>query len=238
MQHCACIGIQIVIYNSTEKSFYNYPRIRVVRGNGSMDEKRKKSFLFFGSLFVAVIFLSSYASFGSNGNPLQSNSTTTINLNVVTNYASGNVNGTILKYSNHFSISAANGTNATALADLINKLEANSSITRYSGGNLSYSIDQGTMNAFDIYKLLRSNNINASFSVTSVVKLPAEAYLSNQQYSYYTVLPNANYSLSLPSLLSIGSNVPIHIITSVIYKNNSGVYKILTPTTMNVTLKQ
>lgn len=237
MQHCACIGIQIVIYNSTEKSFYNYPHHRVVRGNGSMDEKRKKSFLFFGSLFVAVIFLSSYASFGSNGNPLQSNSTTTIKLNIVTNYASGDVNGTIRNYSKHFSISAKNGTNATTLADLINKLEANNSINSYSGGNLSYSIDQGTMNAFDIYKLLQSNHINASFSVTSTVKLPAEAYLRNQNYSYYTVLPNATYKFPLSSLLSIGSNVPVHIIATGIYQSNSSVFRI-SPGSIHVTLKQ
>ncbi len=236
MPHCACIGIQIVIYNSAEKSFYNYPCHRVACGNGSMDEKRKKSFLFFGSLFVAVIFLSSYASFGSNGNPLQSNSTTTIKEPTFPGLASAYVNGTILKYSNHFSISAANGTNATMLADLINKMEANNSIYSYSGGNLSYSIDQGTMNAFDIYKLLRSNNINASFSVTSIVKLPAKAYLNTSSNSYYTVLPNATYPLSLPSLLSIGSNVPIHILATGIYQNNSSVYKV-SKGNIKVTLK-
>ena len=237
MQHCACIRIQIVIYNSTEKSFYNYPCHRVVRGNDSMDEKRKKSLLFFGSLFVAVIFLSSYASFGSNGNPLQSNSTTTIKSRYVIPYATADVNGTIVGYSNHFSISASNGTNETLLAAIVNKLEANSSIYSYTGGNLSYSIDQGTMNAFEIYDLLRSNHINASFAVTTVVRLPAEAYLRSYNQSYYTVLPNATYSIPMPSLSSIGSNVPVHVLATNIDSENGSVFRIPAGN-INVTLKQ
>ena len=190
-----------------------------------MDEKKRKSFLFFGSLFVAVIFLSSYASFGSNGSPLSSNKTTTIPVSDIVNPAFSYVNGTVVGYSNKFTVSALNGTNQSSLYNLISNLEANASIDSFSGSEPSYVLDQGTMNAYNVSTLLRASGINASVKAQMQLRLPSNALFSKSGQTFYTILPNSTYSVSSSNITQIGGKIPLKL-SAILYTTNGSVFQI------------
>ncbi|MEM3841190.1 MAG: hypothetical protein QXN59_00635 [Candidatus Micrarchaeaceae archaeon] len=190
-----------------------------------MDEQKKKKFLFFGSLFVAAIFLSSYASFGNNGSPIQSNSTTTISSSRIVPIAIGYVNGTVVGYSNSFSLRANNGTNKTLLSNFVNKLEANGSINSFSVSGGSYLLDQGTMDAYNVSSLIAYDRLNATVSADLLVKLPHSALLSNNNNPYETLLPNFTYSISSSNIIKAGSQIKLKLL-AVIYTDNGTLFKV------------
>ena len=163
--------------------------------------ERKKLIELIGSIFVAFIFISSYAAFGvspsSQGPKPKSNST---QLRFI--YASAFANATIYNFSNTFTISYKcddSKVNAT-----LQSLESNGSVANYYqiSPNSIY-VDSGTMSTASLLSYL-SNTLNSSctsLSATAKVALPSKL-------SFYFPSSRSSFALSIPSSMRYYS-VPV-----------------------------
>ena len=75
-----------------------------------MEAKKKRLIFLFGSILVAIIFLSSYAAFSNNGSPT---SVTTTAKAQSTVFVTGDTNGLITNYSDVALVSILNNSNFT-----------------------------------------------------------------------------------------------------------------------------
>lgn len=193
-----------------------------------MDQKKKQIIFLLGSIFVAVIFLSSYAAFSSNGGSSTVTSTlksqvtvpTFGNSNaVIVNYSTTNANVTIY---NHFNSSKTN------ITKIFSQLQANGSIQSYSStSNNVYQIVLSTLSPYQLQQIIynKTGLSNSSINVSSVtyVKLPSNVTLYTSTNIPVVVFPpKTNYSVYLKNVKKIGARINVSI--SALLTRNGSIY--------------
>ncbi|MDE1761844.1 MAG: hypothetical protein KGH78_01470 [Candidatus Micrarchaeota archaeon] len=194
-------------------------------------------------LFIAVIFIASYAAFGSNALPQTGSTTTTIRPPAQTVYASTNLNGTIGGYGQVFNILVGcNATLSPAASDnvslLLTKLEANNSIYNYySPNSTSFSVLVGKLNSYQSSSYISSRLSNStqscvSFSGQQRVSLPGSINFQvvGQQGAQSVTVPvppsYRNYTIQ-SKLYPTGSRIPLRV--AALLTQNGSIYS------MNIT---
>jgi hypothetical protein len=173
---------------------------------------RKKMIELVGALFVAAIFLTSYAAFSGNS----SRNTTSTSSTVATYYAVGSTNAAITGYNNTLFVNVScKGTLQNQTVDKINavatQLENNGSVLTYSSSGNSFQIGPQNMNSkkiYDyIYTKLDSNSTNCTvFSTTATVELPGLIQMDVQGQS---ITANVPYSVALQQIsLTLNQSMP------------------------------
>lgn len=187
-----------------------------------MNSKTKKLLIFLGTLFVAISFISGYASVNNNYN-ISSTSTTSVPAKA--DFASGVVNGIVSGYSNSATLrlngSTANSNTANEVSGLLVELQDNGTINSYdnNGFNNSYQVFLSTINAYQFAELVNSklsSNTITIVNASSTVTLPSKVTLSvNGQQVPNILLTLRNYSVNLSPLKAINSTVRVKINTLV-----------------------
>ena len=191
-----------------------------------MDKKTKKIFLFLGALFVAVIFLSSYGSFGNNR--LATSSTTTV-ASITTYPVFGSSTATITGYFPNATItfnSSSSGTGAAVMKTL-SELQANGSISYYDmPKNGSYTVILSEIDAYSLQVML-NNAVNSSnaivVSAETHILLPSNITLYYKNNPVKIYLNNRNKSVSETVLRSLGSKINVSI--QALVTNNGTLYE-------------
>ncbi|MCL4363456.1 hypothetical protein M1439_03350 [Candidatus Marsarchaeota archaeon] len=176
-----------------------------------VSENKKKKIMFIGSMVVALMFISSYASFGNNN---ISTSTTTIQKSAGPEYyVSGEVNATIIGYSQNalLKIFSNSSSMQKSIASTLSRLETNASISNYAQVTDGYDIVTGNMDAYALQHYF-SNSYgasNVSVSAKSTVKLAPNVVL------YYLGRPigvatAGTYNISISPLIANGSVVALN----------------------------
>jgi hypothetical protein len=176
-----------------------------------MEGKAKRLIYGIGSLFVAVIFIMSYAAFSNNGT--NSSSTTTIGA-ANTVYVYGTANGLIVNYSYSAYISTAGGTPSSGLNATLSALEANGTISNFVPLNsTSYEAILSGMNPYQLYLYLsKALSGNVLVGGYAYVRLPATVSMYYSASSPVPVaLPAKNYTVFLPRVAPVNSSVPMKI---------------------------
>jgi hypothetical protein len=186
-------------------------------------QQRKKTLLFIGAMIVAVMFVTSYAAFGTNG----SVPTTSTTIKQATYVVFGSVNAVIIGYGSSLNVALINKSLGNMLNSTLSNLEANSIITNYvptpggvvvyAPGNSPYVVQQAFFGSFP------ANSI--AINGTELVKLPQSFTL----FYYGTairVYPNAtNFTVPSQLLKKIGANTTVRVQAltlpnGFVYKNN------------------
>lgn len=189
-----------------------------------MDEKKKKFILFLGSVFVAVIFLTSYASFGNN-RAMTTSATTTV---IVRSFpAFGSSTATVTGYgaAAHVGIGANASAASNAMPGLLSILQSNGTINNYIGSNRSYEVYSSKIDAYALQGLLRSavNQSNAiTVTATAYIRLPQNLTLYYSTYPINVYLNGRNYSVNMTNLKAVGSTVNVSV--SALVTSNGLVY--------------
>lgn len=177
-----------------------------------MEDKTKKIIFFIGSLFAALIFITSYAAFGNNSNTTTS-TTTVSSANTVFVY--GTANGVVVNYSYTTYITASSKNQVEALNATLNALTANGTVSSYVQVNsTAYQAILSGMNPYQFSRYLSGafNYSNVSVGGLAYVRLPGTV---NMYYGAGSAVPVAfpakNYTVPLLDAVPIGSNVPIKI---------------------------
>ncbi len=194
--------------------------------NKSESEKKKKTFIFLGTLFVVIMFLSGVAAFGNNN--VQSQSTTTVS-SVRTVPVFGSANAIVLGYSDYavVSLGTQNQTSLAAVNRTLLALERNGSVTAYfSSGPRSFEVNLGTMNAYALQQLFLSrlqtrNSIGVN--ATTYVLMPQTIIAYNNNAPVKIALSQLNYSISISPLPGVGS--PLNVSVKALIALNGSVYQ-------------
>ncbi len=167
---------------------------------------------FVGALFVAAIFLTSYAAFSGNS----SRNTTSTTSTVATYYAVGSTNAAITGYNSTLFVNVScKGILQNQTVNRINavatQLENNGSVLTYSSSGNNFQIGPQNMNSKDIYDYiyakLGSNSTNCTvFSTTATVELPGLIQMDIQGQS---ITANVPYSVALQQIsLKLNQSMP------------------------------
>jgi hypothetical protein len=177
-----------------------------------MNDKTKKTILFIGSLFAAIIFVSSYAAFG--GNSSTSTTTTSIPLaNTVLVY--GTANGIIENYSFSAFIGITNKSEGNNLNNTLNRLSLNGNVSSFTLFNsTTYQAVLSGMNPYQL-SIYLSNALNVSnvpVGGYAYVRLPATVDMYyGSGYEVPISFPVKNYSVYVPKAYPIGYTVPVKV---------------------------
>ncbi len=181
---------------------------------------RKKMIEFIGALFVAAIFLTSYAAFSSNNSAANTASTSST---VATYYAVGNTNAAITGYNNTLFVNvsckgALQNQTFNKINAIATQLENNGSVLTYSSSGSGFQIGPQNMNSKSIYDYmytkLGSNSTNCTvFSTTATVELPGLIQMSVQGQSIAVKVPYsvAVQQISLELNQSMPSTLPLRV---------------------------
>lgn len=187
---------------------------------------RRKKLIFIGTLAIAVIFLTSIASFSFNSN--NNTSTTTSVLNVQTLLALGYTNATVAGYASKFTIFVPNSSSNATESDLSNiliKLSDNGSVSDYIPAGNSFIVYAANMSTYGIYQYVNAHlSANETVGINATVKaqLPGSVILYSNGQGLPTNLPaGASYSFSSNSPQSTGTLVPVEI-QAYVYQNKTG----------------
>ncbi len=184
-----------------------------------MDEKLKKKIIFVGSIFVALMFITSYfsstAAYPSSG----AKKPVTAAKNVTTYLASGNVIATVIGYGSSANITVANASGTTAVKALLNSIE-NSNFT-YINTNNSFTLFMSNPNALSNITALLSNSVSYKLSYTEHLSFPSTVNLTIAQHSVPVYMPHNFTSMPSNSFNVIGSKKSIHVLAIVAYENNT-----------------
>jgi hypothetical protein len=183
-----------------------------------MDRKKIMQMLLL--VFVAVIFLTAYASFDSfNSQQQQTSSTTSVVPS--TAYASGFANATLSGYENITTVSVtckAASPLTLSLQSALSGLEANSSVLSYYQSQGQFIIENGNMPVPAFYSYLMSGLNATSRNCTSVLTginavLPQVISLEVAGQSYQIPVPEAMRArtVQLPALTNLSVKVPLKI---------------------------
>lgn len=193
-----------------------------------MDQKKKNLILFIGAIFIALIFLSSYAAF-SNNNTSNASTSSTVKP-AETHYATGNTNAVITNYSDIVNVTLSNNSNATttALQNILSKLESNGSISNYIYANNNYEVVLLGMDASTLKQSI-SNQANSTIpnntihiGSTATVMLPAGLVLYYSGSPENVYLTSRNYSVYLNNIKSIGTSINVSV--SALLERNGSIY--------------
>lgn len=189
-----------------------------------MDSKKKKMIFLVGSIFVAIIFLSSYAAFSSNGT--KATTTTTIK-NPSTYFSTGSANAVITNYSDIAYITLENSTNYSRnnVTKIIALLVSNGSAFNYVYTNNSYEVVLGQMSPYQLKDLLEANATlknNTQVGSTTYVALPKTILLYYGTQPITVNLKSRNYSIYMNNIGPVGDTV--NVIVSALLERNGSVY--------------
>jgi len=201
---------------------------------------RKKLIELIGSVFVALIFLSSYAAFG---NTAQSQSNATATVPVQTFYAVAEANATIQSYGSVMNISiscanasrAANAANITNIADELKgalaQLESNGSVANfYSSQENQILVQAGSANAYSLFlrlsKGIGSGVACTRFSGTANITLPSAIGFTvlPQKIKVIVELPQSLQSYSLPVTFAENMSGTLRVLVDAYLEPNSTIY--------------
>ncbi|MCW6160318.1 MAG: hypothetical protein LVQ95_04500 [Candidatus Micrarchaeales archaeon] len=191
-----------------------------------MEEKKKKIVTFIGTLFVAIMFVGSYAAFNNNsGNSSTSTATTTVQ-GGATYFVSGNANAVVTGYSQLATVSLES--NNTALSSLASnelaQLQNNGSISNYVAQGNGFQIFTQNMNAYKLQQLLASKlgSANVSVNASTSFSLPRTLPLTYRNQIVDVKLTNTNFTAPASPLQDIGTNVTV-VVHALVYANG-GIY--------------
>jgi len=187
-----------------------------------LDEKSKKRLTtFLLSLFVAVIFIGSYAAFGniSTGN---STSTTTVHIGQ-TYFVTGSANAVVSGYSSAAEVQViGNDTIVSMVGNTLTQLQNNGSVSSYFQYGTGYNVFLNSYSPYQLQQLLYgmypTNTIRVNSSTYVSLPKTIPLYYSTQQVQ--VGLPGRNYSVSMAPIIAIGSNVPVAI-KAIIFANGT-----------------
>ena len=194
-----------------------------------MDDKRKKTLLFLGSLLVAVMFLTGAAGLGSGNSAPSSSaaSTHTLNIkNISSRPISVILNATVYKYGSSIKLSLYNDTYANKTAALLSSMRNNGSIDTFTQVSDAFDIYPGKYNTYQIYvDLLKElGNSSFSFSVPEYIKLPAYANLSLSNGIIVANTSLARYYEIHSSPVALNSTVQVTVLAMVGKLNGTYVF--------------
>lgn len=189
-----------------------------------MDKKKKEIALFVGSLFVAVIFLTSFM--GNGGAPLPSSGSQATQKSVTTFFASGAANAIVASYGSEALVTVTNGSLDNMTNSLLLKMENNGSVTTYSQSDNQFNVYLGTLDSNALQGTLAQELGNGSFSLSSreFVTMPVSAtlYVGSQPVPVY--FGHGSYSFTSSHLSVVGTVVPLYVSAIVAYMN--GTYQV------------
>lgn len=200
--------------------------------------ERKKLTQLLLSIFIALIFLSSYAAFVNNTNSNQShtNPHTTITP-PQTLYAYGFSNASIIGYNNTMNllIACKNKANSSfissQLTQMFSRLEKNNTVSNYYPIQNTILVQAGNTDAHGLYRYI-INNVNASvvsclnFSSTAIVQLPSQLRLSIGKQTYTIYVPQNMSVYQLPVFLSPFVVNQINVKISALVAANGTLYSV------------
>ncbi len=170
----------------------------------------KKLLMLVGSLFVALIFLSSYMSSST------SNMGTTTSIKPPATYlAIGKSSGAITGYGTNAYVMLSNQSNSTMenVNRTLSALEANGSISNYIHISNGYQVALSSMDAYTLQQSIR--NITAlehsNVTTTAYLFLPANATLYVNSYPVNVAFSKRNSSISLTGIGPVGSRVNVSV---------------------------
>ena len=189
--------------------------------------ERKKLIELIGSIFVALIFLSSYAAFG-NISANASNATTTAQTQTV--YAAAVTNATIASYGGTMNINIS-CSNVTPVSDALNtaltSLEKNGSVSNFYSQQASQVLVQaGNTGAYQLFQELEKDaGTGASctqFSGSANANLPSKInfHVPAEKSSIIIVIPQSMQTHSLPVAFKENMNSTMQVSVSVFLELN------------------
>ncbi|MGI0100864.1 MAG: hypothetical protein ACREBH_04080 [Candidatus Micrarchaeaceae archaeon] len=189
-----------------------------------MEKKTKQLIFFTGSIFVAVIFLTSYAAFGSNGGP---NTTTSTVKPQTTFFATGSSNAVIYNYSSIAYIPSASLSNASvnSITSELSNLQANGSVEEYIYINGSYQVILSGMSPYMLRQQLYGiSNMSNSLEVgaTTYISLPGIVTLYYNKVPAALNLAQRNYSIYMDDVMAQGTTINVSI--SALLSANGSIY--------------
>ncbi|MDE1870951.1 MAG: hypothetical protein KGI06_01800 [Candidatus Micrarchaeota archaeon] len=189
-----------------------------------MDANKKKLIFFLGSVFVAVIFLTSYAAFSNNGG---ASSTTTTIKSQATVFATGDSNAIVYEYGSVAYVSPVNATNSSKsrLADAVSQLESTGSVQNYIETNGTFQlILNSNMSAYALQQWLYKDLGNGTARVGSnaYIRLPSSVQLHYNNAPIGVYVPISNYSVYMASVVPLNSTISVGI--SALLLRNGSVY--------------
>lgn len=189
-----------------------------------MDTKKKQLIFIGGSIFVAIIFLTSYAAFSNNNSA--STTTSTIK-NRVTYFALGSSNAIITNYSDVALITFSGNAQAqkATVANVLSELAANGSIgTYYANSNIGYNVSLTTISPYALQQLLYNKTGGNSINVgsTAYITLPKSITLYYSSTPVPIYLSNTNYTVYMGDVRKVGTVINVSI--SALLTNNGAVY--------------
>ncbi len=190
---------------------------------------KKKTLELIGTIFITVIFIASYAAFGSNGS--NTTSTTTITPQK-TYFVSGTANGTVNGYGAGITIQIMNQSAASAVANVLAEMQSNSSISTYvSTANGSYEAFAQNINAYQLQQALykRTNANSVSVQALTTFTLPVSITMYYNTQAIPVTMPQKNYTVTLSPLVGTGSQIRLRLQALVtangtIYDNQLNIY--------------
>jgi len=178
--------------------------------------KSKKLITTIGMVIVAIIFLTSYASYANN-NIGQSTSTTTT-ASGQTYFVSGSANAIVSNYSNNLNIMLLNASQNSSVSEkvtgLLGGLQSNGSVQNYFYNLGTYQVYLGSgINAYTVQSLLNKSVGNQNFRIVTntYVTLPNTIKLSYNNAPVTISLGNKQYSVKIAPLKPINSTVSVSV---------------------------
>jgi hypothetical protein len=196
--------------------------------------EKKKLIEIIGSIFVALIFLSSYAAFGGISGPPNSNVTTTVaQQQAIYASARGIVNITSFTDVLNVNINCTNITSVSTIIDgALAAMEKNGTVSNfYSQQAAQILVEAGTLNSSNIFKTL-STDIDGSTSCTSFessanIRLPGSMnfFVPGQKGNGYTVpIPSGLRTYTLPLTLTNNMSNRLNVTVSGLLTENGSIY--------------
>lgn len=193
--------------------------------------EKKKLIELVGSIFVAVIFLTSYAAFGSNSNGSNTATTTAPQQQTIFAKAYGTVNITSYGSELNVNISCSNVTNVSArLNSELADMEKNGSVSNFYAQQASQILVQaGNLSSYKIFQIL-SQKINESkactgFGASANIQLPSSMsfHISGQKSGYIITIPSDQRSYALQIMLTQNAIRRINVSVSGLLSVNGSV---------------
>lgn len=183
----------------------------------------KKLIQILSAVFVAAIFIASYASFGNNGSNLGSGaSTTTVAPQTV--YGSGNANATVIGYGTTMSIfvkcDSTGLTNSTIynVSLMLSRLEANNSVSNsFQPNQTTFTVYTGNFDSYRLANYIGTNigtNSSAclSYKGQTDLELPSNVTFAVQGQTVQLPIPQSLRRLGIfATLKPINAQVPLRI---------------------------
>lgn len=177
------------------------------------------------TVFIAVIFIASYASFGNNGTGTLVTSITT-SVPPQTAYAAANVNGTVSGYGPIMSmfitcnnVSLKNST-IYSISNILTSLENNNSVNNFFSPNqTTFTVYTANMNPYNVSTYLNSTMPNSQFECINlrsqtILTIPSKInFTVASQHVLIPIPANLRNYTSNTKVVPINSKLPLRIST-------------------------